>query len=56
MIRMSLIGILPTQIDGAAPMICWILGAVEMKSSFAIALLYMVHLVEDPMVPFILSQ
>ena len=42
-----------TLIDGAAPVICWILGAVVMSFFFAIALLLMVYLVKSLMVPFI---
>jgi len=49
----SLTGTFPTLIDGAAPAICWILGAVVMTFVFAIALLLMVYLVESLMVPFI---
>src|SRR4051812_12128602 len=36
--KRSLIGTFPTLIDGAAPMICWILGAVVTTFFFAIAL------------------
>src|SRR4051794_31677269 len=54
--RRSLIGTFPTLIDGAAPMICWILGAVVTTFFFAIALLCMVYLVESLMVPFIRCQ
>ena len=51
--RKSLTGTFPRLIDGAAPAICWILGAVVMTFVFAIALLLMVYLVESLMVSFI---
>ena len=54
--RRSLTGTSLMQIDGATPKVCWTLGAVMMKFSFAIALLYMAYLVKCLMVLCILFQ